>query len=65
MRMDDPAWVARRVLEAIKREKDEAYLGFPESLFARINAILPSVVDKSLIKQVPALMDYALSAKQH
>jgi len=65
MRMDDPAWVARRVVEAIKRGKQEVYLGFPESLFARINAVLPNVVDKSLIKQVPTLMDYAVSAKQH
>lgn len=64
MHMDDPGWVARRVAKAIKRDKHEVYLGFPESLFARINAVLPNVVDKSLVKQVPALMDYAVSAKQ-
>jgi short-subunit dehydrogenase len=65
MRMDEPAWVARKIVEAIKRDRQEVYLGFPESLFARINAVLPNVVDKSLAKQVPALMDYALSARQH
>ena len=64
MRMDEPAWVAGRVVDAIKGDKHEVYLGFPESLFARINAVLPALVDKSLVKQVPALMDYAISAKQ-
>jgi short-subunit dehydrogenase len=59
MRMDEVDWVAQRIVKAIEQERDEAYLGFPESLFARINGVLPSAVDKSLNKRVPTLMGFA------
>ncbi len=59
MHMDDPIWVAGRILKAIEQERDEAYLGFPESLFARINGLLPGLVDRSINKQVPDLIDFS------
>ena len=59
MRMDDVGWVAKRIVKAIEQERDEAYLGFPESLFARINGLLPGLVDKSINKQVPELLGFA------
>ena len=58
MHMDEPRWVAQKTVHAIEKEKDEAYLGFPESLFARINAVLPKIVTRSIIKQVPALISF-------
>lgn len=58
MHMDDPQWVAQRIVRAIEKERDETYLGFPESLFARINALLPGVVGRAIAKQVPALMAF-------
>jgi len=58
MRMDDAAWVAARIVRAIEKDKDEAYLGFPESLFAHINAILPRIVDKALKKELPSLIAF-------
>jgi short-subunit dehydrogenase len=58
MHMDDPQWVAQKVVRAIEKEKDEAYLGFPESLFARINAVLPKIVSRSISRQVPALISF-------
>ena len=58
MHMDEPRWVAQLIVRAIEREKDEAYLGFPESLFARINAVFPRLVSRSIIKQVPALFSF-------
>ncbi len=58
MRMDDAHQVAAQIAKAIETERDEVYLGFPESLFARINGILPGVVDKSINKQVPALIEF-------
>jgi short-subunit dehydrogenase len=58
MRMDDVHWVATRIAKAIEQERDEVYLGFPESLFARINALLPRLVDRSLNKQVPTLIEF-------
>lgn len=49
--MDEPEFVAGKILEAITAEKKEAYIGFPESLFARINGILPGVIDNGTMAQ--------------
>jgi Short-chain dehydrogenases of various substrate specificities len=59
MHMDEPDSVAARIARAIERDRDEAYLGFPESLFVRVNALLPRLVDRSLRKLLPALARYA------
>ena len=58
MHMDDPLWVAQKIVRAIEKGKDEVYLGFPESLFARVNALLPRIVDRAIVKQVPALFSF-------
>ena len=51
MNIDSPESVARRIANAIEAGKKDVYLGFPESLFVRINALLPRLVDKALRKQ--------------
>lgn len=51
MKQDDPDWVAAQVVAAIERDAAETYLGWPEKLFVRINAILPRLVDGALIRQ--------------
>jgi short-subunit dehydrogenase len=48
MNMDEPDRVAHRIVQAIGAGRDEAYFGFPESLFVRVNAILPGLVDQAL-----------------
>lgn len=53
--MDDPADVARAVLEAVQSERSELYLGWPEKLFVRLNGMLPGVVDRALRKQLPVI----------
>jgi len=58
MHMDDPQWVVKKIVQSIEKEKEEAYIGFPESLFARLNAILPGVVGRAIIKQVPTLVSF-------
>ncbi len=63
MRMDEPGPVAKAIVRAIELQRSEAYLGFPESLFARINAVLPGLVDLALSKQTPNLLAYAISKK--
>ena len=50
MNMDEPEFVAHRIVKAIKRRSPEVYIGFPESLFIRINAIAPRLVDFALAK---------------
>jgi hypothetical protein len=37
----------------------EAVLGWPEKLFARVNGVLPRVVDGALRKQLPVIRRYA------
>lgn len=60
MNMDEPIDVAKKIIKAIKQRKKESYLGFPESLFVRINAMLPGFVDNSLEKQNRLSRQYAL-----
>jgi short-subunit dehydrogenase len=59
MNMDEPAWVAERIVEAIRRDRKDVYLGFPESLFVRINALLPRLVDGATKKQNQKMMAFA------
>lgn len=49
--MDSPEAVAARIARAILRGPGEQFLGFPERLFVRINALLPAIVDRALRKQ--------------
>jgi short-subunit dehydrogenase len=48
MRLDEPDVIAERIVEAIRKERPEAYFGFPESLFVRVNAVFPGLVDRAL-----------------
>lgn len=59
MNMDAPEWVAARIVEAMEKGRKEVFLGFPESLFVRINAILPRLVDGALRKQNRAMAEFA------
>lgn len=45
MNMDKPDDVAKQIIYSIIKDHKDKYLGFPESLFVRINAILPRLVD--------------------
>lgn len=56
--VDSPARVARAVCRMLEREQRERVIGWPEKLFARINAILPQAVDGSVRKQLPAIRHY-------
>ncbi|WP_349616610.1 SDR family oxidoreductase [Azotobacter salinestris] len=57
--MDDPQTVAAALAEAILREQEELYLGWPEKLFVRLNSLLPRVVDQALRKQLPVIQRFA------
>jgi short-subunit dehydrogenase len=62
--MDPPEVVAAGIVEAIERDRERAFLGWPEKLFVRVNGILPRLVDSSLRKQAPQMRPYALEAVQ-
>lgn len=51
MNMDKPDAVARQIIHSISKDHKEKYLGFPEKLFVRINAIIPGLVDKATRSQ--------------
>ena len=51
MAMDAPADVAEGIIDAIERGQAERFFGGPEPFFARINALLPRLVDRALGKQ--------------
>jgi short-subunit dehydrogenase len=51
MKMDEPGWVAEKIIKAIIKKRKDVYLGFPESLFVQINALLPRLLDGALKRQ--------------
>lgn len=56
---DDPADVARAIVQALRSDRFECVIGWPEKFFARLNAILPRVVDSALRKQLRTIQLYA------
>lgn len=48
MSLDPPDLVAIRIVQAIRAGKRDVYLGFPEALFVRLNALFPGLVDRAL-----------------
>jgi short-subunit dehydrogenase len=59
MNMDDPEWVAERIVQAIESDAKDVYLGFPEKLFARLNGFLPRLIDGGLRKQNALMAPFA------
>jgi short-subunit dehydrogenase len=58
--MDKPSLVADEVMQIISTSQGaDKYLGWPEKLFVRINALLPALVDSSLRKQLPTIRSFA------
>lgn len=51
MNLDTPVKVANEIIKAIIKNKKNHFIGFQEKIFARINAVLPNLVDKALHKQ--------------
>ncbi|MCK2087055.1 SDR family oxidoreductase [Thauera aromatica] len=60
--MDDPDAVAARIVEAIRREREELYLGWPEKFFVRLNTVLPRIVDRALRRQLAVVKQFARPA---
>lgn len=47
---DDPRVIAMRIFRAIEKKEKEVRIGWPERLFAFINAVFPRVIDAGLHK---------------
>ena len=57
--MDAPEAVARQLLALLERPSRERLLGMPEALFARLNQLVPGLVDRALRRQLPTIRRYA------
>lgn len=60
---DSPETVARLILQSMQGGKHERFVGWPERLFVKINALLPGVVDNAVSKQA-SLLSSASSGDQ-
>jgi short-subunit dehydrogenase len=61
-RTDDPEAVAAAIVEMIRgSHRANRFLGWPEKLFVRVNALLPRIVDGALRKQLPLIRRFAQS----
>ena len=58
MAMDEPEQVAKQIVRAIEQDRKDVYLGFPESLFVRVNALWPRLVDAALGKQNKIMREF-------
>jgi short-subunit dehydrogenase len=56
---DLPERVAQELLKLIEQNKTERYIGWPENLFVRVNALFPTLVSKSIVKQLPIIQKFA------
>ena len=56
---DDPDVVAKAVVRALTRGRAESFLGWPEKLFVRVNALVPRFVDRAVRKQLPVVQKYS------
>jgi short-subunit dehydrogenase len=57
--MDPPERVAEALMRVLKRPVRERLLGMPERLFARLNQIVPALVDNGLRKQLDIIRSHA------
>jgi short-subunit dehydrogenase len=57
--MDEPATVAKELLALLQRPAPERLLGMPERLFARLNQVLPGLVDRALLRQLSTIRRHA------
>ena len=61
--MDAPAKVAGELVALLRRPVRERLLGMPEKLFARVNQVLPGLVDSGLRKQLDTIRNFARRGK--
>lgn len=56
---DAPADVARQLVQALEKGVPRLQLGWPEKLFARLNGLVPGLVDRSLRANLPVIQRHA------
>lgn len=57
--MDSPDEVAEQLIRLLESDMSELAIGWPEKFFSKLNQILPNLVSKAIIKQLPTIRRYA------
>lgn len=63
--MDSPETVANIILNALQKEKEEVFIGQPQSFFAWLNGVAPKLVNLGLKKQTALAKPYLNYHEQH
>ncbi len=53
--VDTPEAVAKELLAMLSTQQTQRFIGWPEKLFVRINALFPKVVHSALVKKLPII----------
>lgn len=53
--VDTPESVASQIMQAMENDDRRRFLGWPEKLFVVLNGVLPRLVDKAMLKQLPVI----------
>lgn len=56
---DSPQQVAEALVQLVTSNRHQHYMGWPEKLFVRINALFPGIVHSALVKKIPVIKQYA------
>lgn len=59
-KLDDPEKIAAIVVKALEQEKQEVFIGQPESFFAWLNGVAPKIVNIGLRKQARLAKPFAI-----
>jgi short-subunit dehydrogenase len=60
--VDPPQRVATQIVEAMARARRRTALGWPERAFARLNQIVPSLVDRAIARRLATIKSFAEAA---
>jgi len=60
--VDPPERVAAALCDMLASGRRRGVIGWPEKLFARLNGVLPGVIDRALARQLPQIRRHALQA---
>lgn len=62
--VDTPDVVAQALVKALEQNKARLSIGFAERFFAKLNAILPNIVDNALAKKLPIIKRHTFSKSE-
>ena len=62
--VDTPEVVAQALIKLVEQNKTRFSIGFAERIFAKLNGILPTIVDNALAKKLPIIKHHTFSKRE-